>query len=153
MWDKAPPHVMKRVEDWIADFNLKSLDKTFLIVAFIEGGLTSILQPCDVIINKPFKQMVKKEYINLLRAREGYMPGDKVKISRDDLINVAEQAVKNINLSQLKNRTIAKAFDICGINPWADDLSAFDNHIKSLKECKVYETLMDSQLALDLGQP
>ena len=52
--DKAPSHVNKKVIQFLNDNNIKRI--------FIPGGLTSKLQPLDVVVNKPFKDYLKEKY-------------------------------------------------------------------------------------------
>ena len=88
--------------------------------------------------------------MKLIQSRDEFKAGDKVLISRDDLIKLAEEAVININSTQKRNRTIAKSFSLCGLSPFEDDHNEFDKHIKSLTENQVYKNLIDANLALEL---
>lgn len=60
VWDQFRSHLTDTVKD-----KLKSL-KTFQAV--IPGGLTSILQPLDVVLNKPFKDRVREKWITWMKS-------------------------------------------------------------------------------------
>ena len=49
----------------------------------IPRGMTSVLQPLDVVINKPFKGYIKKKYIEYC-----YEKNRLVKVNRDLIINL-----------------------------------------------------------------
>ena len=51
VWDAFRAHLPQRTKEVAVEL------KTHLAV--IPGGLTSLLQPLDVIINKPFKQAIR----------------------------------------------------------------------------------------------
>ena len=50
--DKAPSHLNKKLIIFLNDNKIKRV--------FIPGGLTSKLLPIDVIVNKPYKDYLKK---------------------------------------------------------------------------------------------
>ena len=52
LWDQFRAHKTDKVKDVLK--NLK------ISLAMIPGGLTSVLQPLDVVLNKPFKDRLKK---------------------------------------------------------------------------------------------
>ena len=61
-----------------------------------------------------------------------------------------ERAVEEQNSTQRSKRSIFKAFDICGLNPWTDDLSKFDDHLKSLNDNAIYSAMLKNNKAVDL---
>ena len=56
IWDHAPAHTNGVVDQFLRDAS------SWLKTELIPGGLTSVLQVCDLIINKPFKQHVRNGY-------------------------------------------------------------------------------------------
>lgn len=49
-------------------------------LAVIPGGLTSVLQPLDVSVNKPFKQHIRQSYSEwMANSEHEYTPGGKIK--------------------------------------------------------------------------
>lgn len=68
--DKASMHKMTCV--------FKNIEQYDTEVKFIPSGMTRILQPLDVVINKPFKDLIRKKYIkysisiNLDNAKVSY---------------------------------------------------------------------------------
>ena len=74
----------------------------------------------------------------------------KVEVSREQLAEFIERAFDVINRQQLVNRTIANSFDLCGLNPYSDDLTAFHRHLDSLEENKCYAAMIEKRTALDL---
>ena len=55
VWDQFRAHKTNKVKEKLKDINAKQ--------AVIPGGLTSILQPLDVVLNKPFKDRLQKKWI------------------------------------------------------------------------------------------
>ena len=55
VWDQFRAHKMEKVKE-----KLKTLKIT---QAMIPGGLTSVLQPLDVVINKPFKDRLRQKWV------------------------------------------------------------------------------------------
>ena len=54
VWDMFRTHLIEEVKD-----RLKSVDTT---MAVIPGGLTSLVQPLDVCLNKPFKDGMRSKW-------------------------------------------------------------------------------------------
>ena len=58
VWDQFQAHMTEKVKE-----NLKALKNT---QAMIPGGLTSVLQPLDVVINKSFKDRSRQKWVEWL---------------------------------------------------------------------------------------
>jgi hypothetical protein len=52
-----------------------------MAVGFIRGGLTSIMQVCDLVVNKPLKQRFKQLY-TAYKLRNDPGAGKKVKVNK-----------------------------------------------------------------------
>ena len=59
LFDCAPSH-SKGLVQWINEEN--EVSNTKIVVEYIDECLTSIYQPCDVMINKPLKSNVCSHY-------------------------------------------------------------------------------------------
>ena len=70
--DKAPQHNSALVQEYIK----KKYDEGRLVVVFIHGGLTSVIQVCDLDANKPLKVNIKKRY---LQYRAQYIKTERAK--------------------------------------------------------------------------
>lgn len=60
VWDSFRCHLDKNV-------NLK-LQNTDTVTAVIPGGCTSVLQPLDVCLNKPFKDLIKQKWLEYMET-------------------------------------------------------------------------------------
>ena len=63
-------------------------------------------------------------------------------MSGEQLAKFIESAFNQMNVQQLKKRTDANSFDICGLNPYSDDLTAFHKHLDSIEENKCYAAMI-----------
>ena len=73
-----------------------------------------------------------------------------LKVSREKLVDFIEYAVDKINQDVKKNHLIFRTFEKCGLNPWSEDLSKFDDYLKSLSENDLYKALIQNQTALNM---
>ena len=136
---------------WLQILNANNEYGSTIYVEFIEKGLTAIYQPGDVTINKPLKQEIRRRYYDFVSQQyDKVMAERKVDVSREQLVDFIEGVFNHINTQQLRNRTIAESFDICGLNPYSDDLTAFHRHLDSLEENKCYAAMIEKRKALDL---
>ena len=129
------------------------MESTQLVVEgkYIEGGLTSVYQPGDVVINKPLKQALRSKYHFFISENlKDYKPGDRVEVSREMLVQFIEETFNDINLKEKSSRSIMKSFDLCGLNPFAETLQPFIDHLNSLSENKIYKSLMDNNNSIDI---
>lgn len=149
--DSAQQHVSRDLHRWLEVLNERNKHGSTIYLAFIERGLTAIYQPGDVMINKPLKQEIRKRYYDFVSQEYDKVIAErKVKVSREKLVEFIEGAFKELNLQQFKKRTIANAFDICGLNPYSDDLTAFYGHLDNIEESKCYAAMIEKRTALDL---
>ena len=142
MFDYVPLH-SKSLVHWINEKN--AVSKTMIVVEYIDECLTSIYQPCDVMMNKVLKEKVRLHYYKYIRGLNS-KPGDKLIISRKVLMNFIVSSYNEINNEQIYDRTIAESFNKCGVNPYSldSDLESFRRHLDSLNEVKAYELLIQT---------
>lgn len=105
VWDSFKAHLTDKVKKELQDAN------TNIIV--IPGGLTSILQPLDVCINKPFKDKFRKKYSDWMAFGEhSFTPAGKMKKpSVQNILDWINQA-----WDEVETDTIQKSFKKCGIS-------------------------------------
>lgn len=115
--------VMDSFRCHIMDSVKKSLRKANVETAIIPGGCTSVLQPLDVSLNKPFKGWVRAswaEYIrnDAIRVDRERKAGDQLaKIrppSKQAVVDWIASAVKNLSK---KVDMVKKSFIVTGISP------------------------------------
>lgn len=75
VWDSFRAHLTESVK---ADLQRRKID-----VAVIPGGLTPVLQPLDKCLNKPFKDNMRRKYLNwMMTGPFEYTPAGKKKARR-----------------------------------------------------------------------
>ncbi|KAL7531804.1 hypothetical protein ACHAWF_003919 [Thalassiosira exigua] len=90
--DRAPAHHGGRVMQHIK----KRVDEGRLALVDIDGGLTSILQVCDLVANKEIKSLIQKGY---LRYRVGYIKAQREKNNDpNERVNVKVPVVKMMEI-------------------------------------------------------
>ena len=150
IWDHAPAHTNSIVNQFL------QLASTWLTAVLIPGGLTSVLQVCDLIINKVFKQFARNGYYSW-RTRfikekrlEGVSGKLKVKIPRDVLINIIEESIKKMNRLQQQKPTIRSMFQKAEQDPVVNCEEQFKMHLDSLQKNSMYKTIINNQQAVHL---
>ena len=100
-----------------------------LVLRFIEGGLTSVIQVADLITNKEFKAKIKAKYLKwhagYIRAERAKTPNNpyrriEAKITVDNMMNIIEEVVVEFNTDQRRTRSVDKTFRAAGQDPWVD---------------------------------
>lgn len=82
-------------------------------IAMIPGGLTSICQPLDVSLNKPFKQGIKTRWVQWMETGEHtFTPSGRQRAATPDLLC---QWVKE-SWDDVKVEIVTKSFRKCGIS-------------------------------------
>jgi hypothetical protein len=154
VWDRSHTHYGEYVDQWIETHNEINPNNR-IIVAFIEGGMTSIMQVPDICVNKPLKQHVRTLYCKyrdlvLSSVKDALKPGEKFKIPRERIWSFVEEAYRQINHSNLASRWIAEGFRLCGQDPYWSDLTAFDKHLNSLEENAIYKHMLAKNQTISL---
>lgn len=146
--DYAPSHDRSDTIDWIDRLNKECQTGSRIVLEWIDKGLTSVHQPGDISVNKPLKDHIKALYSEY-KAKD-FIPGSKIRVSREKLVEFIEKAIQKINDDQKRTHSIYSTFKMCGLNPYDEDLTDFKKHLDSLNENKVYATLQRNNKALDL---
>ena len=140
IWDFAAAHKSAEVLEHAWSLNI--------VVCFIPAGLSSILQVCDLLVNKSLKQYFKKQYSSF-KIRSDPGPGGKYAVHRDDILVWMEDGVNAFNESQMTKNGIANAFSKYGQDPRSQDNNNLMHHLSGLKENSIYMSLLDNQQAVD----
>jgi hypothetical protein len=135
------------MKELVDELNDKSEFGSQLILEFIDPGLTSVYQPGDVSLNRSLKSKICSSYSKHLMSTR---PGNVVKTSREDVVKFVEQSFDAINDEQKRTHSIAKAFRLCGLDPWCG-IDEFTAHLDNLSENKIYESLNKHRKAALLG--
>jgi len=157
IWDHAPAHDSAIVKDFIAAAS------DWLVVKLIPGGLTSVMQVCDLSCNAPLKRRFKSHYTQWraeqlrtqrqafseaadeaedagVAAPMGFKP--VVKRDRAAVVNMVQKAFKGYNDEQLQEpvaaRAIRRTFVKAGQDPYAADTAAFTKYLNELEDHPVY---------------
>lgn len=144
IWDQAPGHKDKRVQEFIA----QARHDDWLRVAYIPGGLTSLMQVCDIVCNKDLKAMIKSWYrawkTKVVKSMPlGHM---KLKLPRDEFIVALENIFREYNAKERSRPTIKPCFAKVGMNIFSDDMEPFKLHLKNLASHNVFKALVAAHL-------
>ena len=145
IWDHAPAHNSKEVQAFLEEA------ADWLVVVLIPEGMTSILQVCDVAANAQIKAQLRRWYFEWRRKavaallEAGHTGQAKLKMPRDDFIVGVEGTFKGFNREQRTTRSLEKAFQKTGSDPWSEDGDiAFANYVHALQAEGTYGTMMDT---------
>jgi hypothetical protein len=141
IWDFAAAHK--------SDHVLNHAVALGITVGFIPAGLTSILQVCDILVNKPLKASFKKQYC-CWKIRTDPGPGKKYKIQRDLVITWLENATTDINNQMKEQKSIEKAFLTFGQDHREENTDMLIKHLSALNENSIYSSLQVNQTALEI---
>lgn len=153
--DMAPAHKGGIVGSYIK----AKEDEGRLKIEFIDGGLTSILQVCDLTANKQIKAIIKEayykwraQYIKAERSRLGDKHAHiKLKMNIEEMTSIIEKSVKHFNSLQKESRSIAKTFIKAGQDPYTNCEEEFNAHLEALAKLPSYSsTYKIEELTADL---
>ena len=68
----------------------------------------------------------------------------------EDVARIVLDAIKHVNIDNIESRCVQKSFDTCGVNPWCSNLEAFEDHLASLSENKIYKVHLDNNNKNDI---
>ena len=138
----VPAHRSGRVSEYVE----KRTKEGRLVLGFINGGLTSILQVCDLVSNKESKTLIKKAYMKwraeFLMADRSKTPNNKfrrfnINIQVDTMTDTVEDSTKALNCGQHTARCIKKDFRFSGQYPWVERKNGLKAHINSLAKLQL----------------
>ena len=115
VWNKRPEASKKSLLVWdsFKAHLTEQLKKGNSECAVIPGGLTSIVQPLDVCVNKPFKDNFRKFYNKWMTSgNHSYTPAEKMR--RPSLQLIVEWIEKSWDA--IKVDTVTHSFKKCGIS-------------------------------------
>ena len=102
VFDRAPMHDNYQTINY--------LNKKKINFVFIPKGMTSVLQPLDVSINRPFKDSIRHKYDESISAFK------KVKVEKNRREQLLQWIVESWeNKDEIKEEIIIKSFLTCGI--------------------------------------
>ena len=141
VWDHAPAHDSVAVREFISD------NSSWLVVALIPEGMTSILQVCDIAANASLKRFIRAWYAKwrgkeLTKIRAAQPTAEKItlKIPRDAFIKGVEGIFAEFNRAQLRNPGLLRAFTQLGQNIFdpAECEVEFGKHANKLRDLQIY---------------
>ena len=105
VWDMFRSHLTEKTK--------RRLQASNTDTAVIPGGLTSVLQPLDVSLNKPFQDKLRQQWSEwMVGGKKSYTKGGNMRApSLDVLCNFIIKA-----WSEIKVETVIKSFKKCGIS-------------------------------------
>ena len=145
-FDMSSAHATSAVKTFIQE----KVDKGWLVIGYIPGGITSVIQVCDLVANKDLKQFIKQgsykwrtEFIQVtcenLNLPQGQNDRITLKMPLVDMAEIVEGAIKKFNTEQQGSRTIEAAFQKSGQDPWFNCDDVFKSHLDSLESNSLYK--------------
>ena len=118
-----------------------------LVLEYIDGGLTSVLQIADLAANKDIKAIIKRLYLTyrrgFIRTERAKYPGEPdkritMKLPIVAMMEIIEAGVVEFNMKQRESESIKKTFISAGQHPWKDCTLEFKNHLDNLSKLPLY---------------
>ena len=135
-WDSFSAHLTDTVKQQLRE------NKT--ATAVIPGGLTSLVQPLDVCLNKPFKDGLREKWMTwMMSGEKTFTPGGQLRAA--SLVTVC-QWVKE-SWQELSKEMVERSFKECGISNaldgTEDDLvweeEEDSSQVEEEPDCDVYD--------------
>ncbi|GBB87771.1 hypothetical protein RclHR1_14280002 [Rhizophagus clarus] len=133
VYDSFRGHLKKSVKEKFRDYGFD--------LGVILGGLTSLCQPLDVAINKPFKANLRKEW-HLWMAAGGAGQTNKGNLRRAKFSDVCAW-VKH-SWDGISDEIIIDSFKTCGISNALDEVEDFDNEIIDISDDDLEDGINDN---------
>ena len=141
IWDHAGAHICSAV--------LEHANKLGFVVEFINKGMTSVQQPCDLYANQQIKKIIKDKY-HEYRMSLTFEEQTKVKVPRELFVSWVEIALREVNNKQCLTQQVRKTFQKCGLDPYDDEKLEMARWLESLSKETLYNALIQNQHAADL---
>ena len=129
-----------------------------LLTCIIPGGLTSVLQLGDLVVNGPCKKFLRKGYqrwqFSEIRRRRA--TGEKgrlvIKVTRELLMTWNENFVDDFNFRERSGMTniIEPCLTKVGQNPFTEDTDPFLAWLETLNKNALYKSLLEAHTAENL---
>jgi hypothetical protein len=143
VWDYAGAHIDAGVRA-----HAESLG---IVLEYINKGMTSVQQPCDLWANQPFKSFIKNKKYYEFRLSLNLSCQRKVQVPRELFVNWVEEGIVHLVNSQRLTREVAKTFSKCGLDPYDEEKVSFKQHLEKLANIDLYQSLLDRQTAVELA--
>ena len=136
IWDSFRAHLVDSVKE--------ALRKTKTDIAVIPGGLTSVLQPLDVSLNKPFKDHLRAKWTTwMIEGQKSFTAGGNIKAA--PLSTVCSWVIES--WKELSQDMVSRSFKKCGISNAIDETEdeilwdhEEDNEEEEMEEdCDIYD--------------
>jgi transposase-like protein len=104
VWDSFRCHVSENIKEHVKRKNT--------VMAVVPGGCTKLLQPLDVCVNKPFKDLFRQQYDEWFRkgefelTRGGNMKAPSYKLQIEWIVLAWNKVSKDV---------VVRSFEVCGI--------------------------------------
>ena len=138
LWDHAGPHISTEVVEYA--------QRLGIVVDFINKGMTSVQQPCDLYANQRIKKVVKELY-HEYRLTLAFDEQTNVKVPRELFLSWVETAVDTVHQGQRLNMEIRRVFQKCGLDPYDTERLLFEKHLETLSTEALYKALTEGQTA------
>jgi hypothetical protein len=132
IWDRASQHFSNLTEACAANLGIR--------LVYIPEGLTSLIQPADIAMNRPIKAAMRRMYSEYVCSEQVELSNSgNVKVTRERLVSWAEHVFDVLNEESKQEKKITHAFNKCGLNPKEPEiLRIHAEHLSQLAQEKPY---------------